>query len=230
VVTGRRTRADRTLVDVAVRDLRESILSGELSPGTPLILTEVAGNLAMSVMPVREAIRRLEVEGLVDQVPHRGARVSPVSMPDLEDLYSVRIALEGLATRRAALRFTEDDYERLSGVLDEYLAAYGRGDEARGREMHAAFHLGLYELSGSRWLLRTIGPLWEAAERYQRLSSGLRGSLEERHKEHRRILEHCRNRDAEAAGAALEEHLRRTMNIVRAEIGESEDGSEDGDG
>jgi len=230
LVTGRRTRADRTLVDVAVRDLRESILSGELPPGAPLILTEVAGDLAMSVMPVREAIRRLQVEGLVDQVPHRGARVSPVSIPDLEDLYSVRVTLEAMATRQAALRFTEDDYERLSGVLDEYLAAYRRGDEARGREMHAAFHLGLYEISGSRWLMRTIGPLWEAAERYQRLSTKLRGSLEQRHKEHRQILEYCRQRDAEAAGAELEKHLRRTMNLVKAEIGESEDGSEDGDG
>lgn len=230
MVTGRRTRADRTLVDVAARDLRESILSGELPPGTPLILTEVAGNLAMSVMPVREAIRRLQVEGLVDQVPHRGARVSPVSIQDLEDLYSVRMTLEAMATRQAASRFGEDDYERLSGVLDEYLAAYRRGDEARGREMHAAFHLGLYEVAGSRWLMRTITPIWEAAERYQRLSIKLRGTLEERHAEHRQILEHCRNRDTEAAGAALEEHLRRTMSIVRAEIGESEDGSEDGDG
>lgn len=230
MVVGRRTRADRTLVDVAVRDLRESILSGDLLPGSPLILTEVAGNLAMSVMPVREAIRRLQVEGLVDQIPHRGARVSPVSIPDLEDLYLVRVTLETMATRQAALRFTKADYERLSGVLDEYLAAHQRGDEARGREMHAVFHLGLYEVSGSRWLLRTVRPLWEAAERYQRLSTKLRGSLEERHKEHRQILEYCRRHEAEAAGAELEKHLRRTMNLVKAEIGESEKGDEDGDG
>jgi DNA-binding GntR family transcriptional regulator len=225
-----RLRTDRTLVDMAVRDLRESILSGERRPGSPLVLIEVADQLGMSVMPIREAIRRLQAEGLVEQIPHRGARVSGISVSDLEDLYSVRIPLEAQATRQAALRFTEADYERLSGVLDEYLAAHRRGDDARGREMHAAFHLGLYEVSGSRWLLRTIGPLWEAAERYQRLSSRLRGTLEERHAEHRQILEHCRNRDAEAAGAALEEHLRRTMNTVRAEIGESEDGSGDGDG
>jgi DNA-binding GntR family transcriptional regulator len=230
VAVGRRTSADRTLVDVAVRDLRESILGGELGPGTPLVLTELADRLSMSVMPVREAIRRLQVEGLVDQIPHRGARVRQVSIPDLEDLYSVRMPLEALATREAALRFTEAHYEKLSGVLDEYLAAHQRGDDARGREMHAAFHLGLYEVSGSRWLLRTIEPLWDAAERYQRLSIKLRGTLEERHQEHRQILEHCRNRDAEAAGAALEEHLRRTMNTVRTEIGESKDGSKDGAG
>jgi len=230
VVSGRRTSADRTLVDVAARDLRESILRGELRPGSPLVLAEVAGSLSMSVMPVREAIRRLQVEGLVDQIPHRGARVSQISISDLQDLYSVRIPLEALAVRQAALRFGEADYERFSGVLDEYFEAHASGDEARGREMHAAFHLGLYEVSGSRWLMRTIHPLWDAAERYQRLSTRLRGTLEQRHEEHRQILEHCRQRDAKAAGAALEAHLRRTMNIVKAEIGESEDGSEDGDG
>lgn len=230
-----RTRADRTLVDVAVRDLRESILRGELRPGSPLVLAEVAESLSMSVMPVREAIRRLQTEGLVDQIPHRGARVSRVSISDLEDLYSVRMPLETLATKRAAAEFGEADYVRYSAVLDEYYEAHAGGDEARGREMHTAFHLGIYEMSGSWWLLRTIRPLWDAAERYQRLSTRLRGSLEERHEEHRQILEYCRRRDAGAAGAALEEHLRRTMNLVKAEIGESEigkseDWSEDGDG
>jgi DNA-binding GntR family transcriptional regulator len=140
-------RSDRTLVDVAVRDLRESILSGELQPGERLILAELAERTSTSSMPVREAVRRLEAEGLVEQIPHRGAQVTPVSVPDLEDLYRVRIPLETLAVRLAAARFSEDDYERLSRVLVEYREAYERGDDARGREMHAAFHLGLYEVS-----------------------------------------------------------------------------------
>lgn len=223
-----RTQDDRTLVDVAVRDLRESILRGDLAPGDPLVLTEVAERLSMSVMPVREAIRRLQVEGLVAQIPHRGARVSRVSISDLEDLYSVRIPLESLAIQQAAAKFGEAEFERFSDVLDEYHKAHARGDEVRGREMHASFHLGIYEMSGSWWLLRTIRPLWDAAERYQRLSTRLRGTLEERHEEHRRILEFCRRRDAEAAGSALEEHLRKTMNLVKTEIGESKDWSRDG--
>ena len=216
-----RRRDDRTLVDVAVRELREAILRNELEPGSQLILADLAERLSMSVMPVREAIKWLQTEGLVEQVPHRGARVSPISIADLEDLYSVRIPLEALATRRTAERFSEDDYERLSAVLADYVEAHARGDEARGREMHATFHLGLYEVAGSRWLMRVIGPTWEAAERYQRLSGYLRSSIEERYGEHERILEHCRFRDPEGAGDALREHLLKSMNLIKAELRES---------
>lgn len=227
MVSGR-TQADRTLVDVAVRGLREDILRGELRPGSSLVLADLAERFAMSVMPIREAIRRLQTEGLVEQIPHRGARVSEVSVSDLEDLYRTRIPLETLATRLAADRFTEADYERLSKVLKEYVQAYSEGDDGRGRERHAAFQLGLYEVSRSRWLMRTIGPLWDAAQRYQRLSIRLRGSLQERQEEHKRILERCRERDADAAAAALEEHLRRSMDLVKLELEDSKDGSRDG--
>lgn len=215
---------------MAVRELRESILSGDLQPGTRLILAELAERTSTSIMPVREAVRRLEAEGLVEQVPHRGAQVRPVSVPDLEDLYRVRIPLETLAVRLAAARFGEDDYERLSRVLVEYREAYERGGDARGREMHAAFHLGLYEVSQSRWLMHTITPLFNVADRYQRLSSVLRGSLESRYQEHERILECCRQRDAEAAAEALEDHLRKTMNVIKAELdGSVEDATSSAD-
>lgn len=214
----RRAAEDRTLVDVATRELREVILSGELKPGRQLVLTELAPRLSMSVMPVREAIGRLQAEGLVDQIPHRGARVSLVSAADLEDLYSVRIALETLATRAAADRFTEEGYERLSTVLEKYVQAYEAEDAAWGREMHSQFHLGIYELSGSPWLMRTIPPLWDAADRYRRLSTTLRGTLKDRLREHHHVLECCRKRDPDAASVALEEHLRKTMEVVKAEI------------
>ena len=219
---------DRTLVDTVSRDLREMILSGELRPGAQLVLTELARRMSISVMPVREAIGRLQAEGLVDQVPHRGARVARISVVDLEDLYRVRISIETLAVRLAAERFTAEDSTRLSQTLEDYLDAHSRGDEARGREAHAEFHLGLYAISGSRWLMRTIPPLWDAADRYRRMSTRLRGTVKERHREHEQILEHCQNRDPEAASAALEEHLGRTLKLVREEINDPERGDEDG--
>ena len=224
----RRVAEDRTLVDVAMRELREVILSGELEPGKQLVLTELAQRFSMSVMPIREAIGRLQGEGLVNQIPHRGARVSPISAADLEDLYAVRIALETLAIRAAAARFTEEDYRRLAGVLEKYVRAYEVEDAARGREMHSQFHLGIYEISGSPWLIRTISPLWDAADRYRRLSATLRGTLKERHKEHQHILECCRKRDQDAASAALETHLCRTMMVVKTGITDQGRMSEDG--
>jgi GntR family transcriptional regulator, carbon starvation induced regulator len=106
--------------------------------------------------------------------------------------------------------------------------AYETEDAARGREMHSQFHLGIYELSGSPWLMRTIPPLWDAAERYRQLSTTLRGTLKERHKEHEHILECCRKRNPEAASTALEEHLRKTMTVVKAEIADQGRTSKDG--
>jgi len=223
-VAVRRRTGDRTLVDVATRDLREAILSGKLESGTQLVLTDLAAEMSISVMPVREAISRLQSEGLVEHIPHRGARVSEISVADLEDLYRVRISLESLAVSLAAEHFTEENFEWLSGVLEDYLSAYSGGDEERGREAHAEFHLGLYELSGSRWLMRTIPSLWDAADRYQRMSRGLRGTVEERHHEHLRILECCHLRDPGAAAVALEEHLRKTLEVVKGEINEPKAG------
>lgn len=214
----KRTRADRTLVDVAVRDLREEILQGALKPGTSLVLAEIAERMSMSVMPIREALRKLEAEGLVDIIPHRGARVSELSLADLEDLYSVRMQLESLAVKRAALNFSEEDYMRFSKILEDYFEAYADGNDERGRDRHSAFHLGLYELAKSRWLTRTIKPLWEAADRYQRMSIELRGTIDERWREHYKILDYCQQREPEAAGRALEEHLQRTLNLIREEL------------
>ena len=91
-----------TMAEAALAELRDSILSGELAPGAPLRLEELAERLGMSISPVREAVRRLESLGLAVHVPHRGARVSELALDDLRDTYEVRLVLEPLAVRKAA--------------------------------------------------------------------------------------------------------------------------------
>lgn len=205
----------RSLADLAWVELRRAILQGELQPGEPLPLKTQAERLGMSIMPVREAIRRLAHEGLVEQQPQRGAVVAPVSVAALEDMYSIRIALESLAVRRAAENMTERDYRRLTDILDEFVAAYRRGDVAQSRELHRSFHLGLYRLAGSQWLDRLVPPLLDNSERYRGLSIPLRGSPEERRAEHQAILEACRRRDGELAARLLAAHLERTVELVK---------------
>src|SRR5687768_15452667 len=148
------TRPHRTLAERALADLHEAILSGELPPGTPLRLEKLARTLDMSPMPVREAIRQLERLGLVEHVPHRGARVSRLSIDDLRDTYEARLALETLALRRAAERFTAVEAEDAASRLGEHVRAYKADDLRRARAAHADFHLGLYEASASTWLPR----------------------------------------------------------------------------
>src|SRR5918995_1350876 len=131
------TSRPRTLAEQAAAELQEAILSGELEPGSPLRLEKLARTLDMSPMPVREAVRQLERLGLAEHVPHRGARVSRLSVDDLRDTYEARLPLETLAVRHAAERFTEEDSARCTRVLAGHVSAYRSGDERRGGELHA---------------------------------------------------------------------------------------------
>src|SRR5205807_10650700 len=109
-----------TMAEAALAELQVSSLSGELPPGSPLRLEELAARLGMSISPVREAVRRLESLGLAVHVPHRGARVSELALDDLRDTYEVRLVLEPLAVRRGAERFSGRDAEAARAQLAEY--------------------------------------------------------------------------------------------------------------
>ncbi|HZR91256.1 MAG TPA: GntR family transcriptional regulator [Gaiellaceae bacterium] len=210
-----------TMAEAALAELQESILSGELAPGSPLRLEELAARLGMSISPVREAVRRLESLGLAVHVPHRGARVSAIAIDDLHDTYEVRLALEPLAVRRAAGRFTAEDAERARGHLEAYVSAYERDDARAARAAHAGFHFTLYEASGSEWLVRLIRPAWENCERYRSMSLQSR-IWSDRRPEHERILAACAAREPERAASELARHLAATANLVARQMGAEE--------
>ena len=224
VTTGTSGR-HRTLAEHAAAELQEAILTGELPPGTPLRLAKLAALLDMSPMPVREAVRHLERLGLAEHVPHRGARVSALSVDDLEDTYEARLVLEGLAVRRAAERFTEAHARRCAGLLDVHVRAYRSGDERRSRDAHTEFHFALYESGGSAWLTRLIRPLWQNSERYRIASLYTRDSLEHRRREHEAILDSCVSGDPQAAEAALRTHLLRTARVIAQRMTNPDDGA-----
>src|SRR5215217_7256254 len=107
----------RTLAEYALQELREAIILGELEPGSPLRLDELARSLGMSISPIREAVRQLEALGLAIHVPHQGAKVVPIDVDELRDLFTVRLVLESEAVRRAATRFSDADAELASAQL-----------------------------------------------------------------------------------------------------------------
>src|ERR1700760_4508855 len=104
-------RGHRTLAEKAFETLHQAIITGQLRPGTRLPIEELAEVLEMSPMPIREAVRRLDAAGLVENIPHRGARVTELSVTDLSEVYEARMALEVLAIRRSAERFQAADEE-----------------------------------------------------------------------------------------------------------------------
>ena len=214
------SRGHRTLAEKAFETLHWAIITGRLRPGTRLPIEELAEVLDMSPMPIREAVRRLDAAGLVENIPHRGARVTELSVTDLSEVYEARMALEVLAIRRAAERFQDADEEAARHRLHT-LEAMTDDRTAEASAAHAAFYFALYDAADSAWLLRLIRPVWETSERYCLEVPECR-QLKQRRWEHRVILESCVTHDSDTAAVALHDHLA-TManNISRAMGGEA---------
>ena len=207
----------RTLADRAFAALHDAIVAGRLAPGERLPIEELGVALGMSAMPIREALRRLDAAGLVENIPHRGGRVTELSIPDLAEVYEARLALEPLAVRRAALRFGEAE----AALATERLATLDELPDDSSPETwaaHTAFHFALYDAADSRWLLRLIEPLWETSQRY-RLAANVAPKLRTRSVEHEVILQACIEHDAELAARSLYNHLTRTANVVSQAMG-----------
>ncbi len=216
------TRNHRTLAEKAFSELHDAIVRGERAPGERLRIEDLAQELEMSPMPIREALRRLDAAGLVEHIPHKGARVTELSMPDLREVYEMRLALEPLAVEHAAERFTGQDARGARESLDRHVRAYRRGDLRQAWAAHTDFHFALYRAAGSRWLVRLITPLWESSERYRLAWLPIQRNLDERLGEHERILAACSARDGERAAVELHDHLAITANLVAKQMGGQE--------
>jgi DNA-binding GntR family transcriptional regulator len=200
----------RTLADVALAELREAIVSGQIPPGSPIRLQEYVDRLQMSTVPIREALRFLEQKGLIERRPHRGVIVTEMSAADLEDTYTIRLDLESMAVRAAATRITEKDHKHLLTLVDKYEAAL-RADDGSAPDAHTRLHMSIYELADSKWLRLILPVLWDNSERYRRLQIAVRGTIEQRVEEHRILVEAVASGDPEAAAEELRGHLSRTM-------------------
>lgn len=208
----------RTMAEAALERLREAIILGELTPGTPLRLEDLARSLGMSISPIREAVRQLEALGLAEHVPHHGAKVMRLDVEELRELFSVRLALEGMALRRAAEQFEADDEARARAALEEYDAARRRRDTRAAVRAHGTFHFTLYEAARSSWLLRLIRPAWDSCERYRPVLLA-EGALQDRHEElDVELLEACAAHEPDRAARALQDHLELATDIYTVEL------------
>ncbi|WP_370282490.1 GntR family transcriptional regulator [Pseudooceanicola sp.] len=200
--------------------LREEIRSGALPPGARLTETELAARLAVSRTPVREAIRRLEAEGLVDHQPRLGAVVRSMDYPEIMELYEMRTVLEGTAARLAARAASPMELEELRAINADMAAA---GASAALARLNRQFHARLLDAARNRFLVRSmasveaalliLGP--SAMERPDRAAEAV--------EEHRAVLEAMAARDGAAAEAAMRAHMERAqltrLRILRQEGG-----------
>jgi DNA-binding GntR family transcriptional regulator len=205
----------------AYQEVRAAILDGTLAPGSMFSQVQLAARLGISRTPLREALRQLRTEGLVQGNFNRRVEVAPLSLDDLEALYALRIALESLGVRLTIPRLTASDTAELAAALARMQEAALRRDAAGIREPHRCFHFTLFGHAGER-LVRELSDLWDHAERYRRLyQDSLNGGLwlmDLAGQEHLRMLELAQAGEAVAAGRLIARHLARTAVTVIAQV------------
>ena len=200
-------------VELVYQRTRHAILTGDYPPGSPLRLQDLAGRSGVSMIPVREALRLLEAEGFVESIPNRGARVAPLSMEDMLDVYRTRIVLEVEALRQAMPQITPTVLAKARRLNNKIVRQFVQRGHAE-YEDHRAFHFALYEPSGSKWLLRLIGIIWDHTERYRRVGAVL-VKAESARAEHEHILDRIEAKDLDGALDALTTHLERSVEGFR---------------
>src|SRR6201996_222470 len=198
----------RKSAEYVFRRVREAILESELPPGETMSQVALADQLGVSRTPLREALRMLQGEGLIEAKPNRRVRVTPISAGDLEELYAVRVALEAQALRLSVPRMTSEHIARLEGSIAEMAHYAEQRDMRRWLVPHAEYHRQLTELAGGRFTV-LLSQMFDHAERYRRLHLGS-GPSAWATADHREILDAVKDGDGSRAAPLLAQHLSRT--------------------
>ncbi|MFL1381142.1 MULTISPECIES: GntR family transcriptional regulator [unclassified Nocardiopsis] len=194
-----------SLRDRAYAELKARIMGLELPPGHRITERETAAGLGVSRVPLREALRLLEAEGLIVLVPRRGAMVAGWSREDIVHLFEVREELEPLAARLAAARRGEDDLRLMRGLLDEAARALEAGDDAATAAANAGFHRAVLGACGNPLLQEMMAPLDSRVQWLFHLTRH-RDTREQR-EEHVRLLDLIERRDGDGAAALYRAHI-----------------------
>lgn len=201
----------QTVEDAVVDRLRRLILSGQLARGQRLVQTELAESLGVSRTPIREALKRLGREGLVTLSSYKGATVSRFSTPDLDEVYTIRTALESHATYLAAGRMAAGEFEQLDAWLREMSSTFRAGDFEGLLRAHYEFHAVIYRSAAQPRFLDLILQYLELSSVYQRMALSMgRGALDPVG-EHQDLVATLQRRDPEAAGTLMRGHLQSTV-------------------
>ncbi|MCI5995780.1 MAG: GntR family transcriptional regulator [Blautia sp.] len=210
------------LRDVVFNTLRQAILKGELKPGERLMEIQLANRLGVSRTPVREAIRKLELEGLVLMIPRKGAEVAEITIKDLEDVLEVRAALEELAVKDACLNITEEQLQELRKANMDFKKSM-EGDDLISRvQADMRFHEIIYDATNNRRLVQILNNLREQMYRYRMEYLKDRSMYQVLLNEHEDILQGLEQHDLEKAGEAICIHIENQKESIINSIREKE--------
>lgn len=194
--------------------IREDILSGKYKKGEELKEIAIGESLGVSRTPVREALRQLELEGLVEIIPNKGAYVVGLSAKDIEDIYTIRSLLEGLCAKWAAWYITDKQLAALEENVDlsEFYASKGNFEQVF--ELDSEFHEILYEASGSKTINHLLSDYHHYVQRVRRVTIATGGRAYKSNGEHRNILNAIKEKDGAKAEQLATAHVLNTMNNI----------------
>lgn len=216
-----RTLEPTSVVDQVLKEIRRSILRGDMRPGQQFSLREIAAQLGVSFIPVREALRQLEAQGLVVTRPGKSASVAPLDHADLHGIYRLRRQIEPEIASRSCRLLKAADFQHLKAFVSMF------GDEDLGideiYEAHHTFHLELLQPAATAWDLRILEGLWHAGERYVRLAFSDLDSVPDEHQRRKRVhatlLEVFRAGDPDEVAAAVLQHLDENEQLAQRALG-----------
>lgn len=209
----------QTLTSAVTESLRQRILSGEFADGQQLRQEALSNEYGVSRVPVREALRQLEAEGLIQIIDHKGAVVSKLSIDDVLELLEIRAMLESSVLRAAIPRQTQADHDMATQALQEFETAFETNDVRHWGDLNSRFHLALYRAAKKPNTLALIEQLHNKTDRYTRMQMLFTRTMARAHEEHTRLLQLCKTGAVDeaaefirfhilSAGHALESYLR----------------------
>lgn len=196
------------------RALRKRIIGRKLKPGQKIVISEIAREFGVSGIPVREAIKKLESEGLVKFTPHVGAVVNAVAREEFLEIYLMRIELEALATKLSAPHMKEADISELKDLVNQAERAIEQGETGVLGALNKSFHLKIYKTAPYPFLYKTIVDLWERFELMQCVFAYVPERAVPSWDEHKIIVEALEARDADRAGKLVRQQKTRTKRAL----------------
>ncbi|MHB1404427.1 MAG: GntR family transcriptional regulator [Desulfitobacteriaceae bacterium] len=187
--------------------LRNAILDGKLRPGERLVERDIAEKLGISRTPIREAIRKLELERLVVHIPRKGVVVAGFSKEEVMEILAIRSVLEGLICRFAAEKIEDKQIERLEYLLEQINQEHQKGNVKKVNTLHDKFHETVYRAAESPRLYDLFSTLGEYIRKFAQIGYTKPGRTEKAIKEHQEILNSLRNRDAKQAESMAVKHV-----------------------
>lgn len=213
----------KPLREIVFETLREAIINAVLKPGERLMEIQLAEEMGVSRTPVREAIRKLELEGFVVMIPRKGAYVAGISMKDIADVFEIRAAMEGLAAALAAERITEEELESLERILVKIGEYVEKNDLEKLIEADTQFHETLFKASRNERLVQIVTILREQIQRFRTASLSTPGRMKYALEEHKKIVEAVSERNVELARALATEHIENAENSMLEVLNDNEE-------